>query len=251
MIYAFDQFELDLATVELRADGKTVNLEPQVFALLALLVENGERLVSKDEIIEKVWEGRDVTDAAVASRVKAARQALGDDGKSPQFIRTVHGQGYRFVAKARCLHTAAVPAIDASSAEPVLAEMGHRLDRMSRPSLAALPFRYVAQMGFRWEAPDERRGRRYAKSYSVVCGNCCCVQQRSFGRGHCRSEIRGSGADLQHLQDDGVDVCHVQEMAPTGIRGCRCCSSQAEREACRQDRSSEARSGGRGAQDGR
>ena len=74
-----------------------MSLEPQVFALLALLVENSERLVSKDEIIEKVWDGRIVSDAAVASRVKSARQALGDDGKSQQFIRTIHGQGYRFV----------------------------------------------------------------------------------------------------------------------------------------------------------
>jgi TolB-like protein len=146
MIYAFGQFELDLATVELRADGKAVNLEPQVFALLALLVANSERLVSKDEIIEKVWDGRVVTDAAVASRVKTARQALGDDGKSQQFIRTIHGQGYRFVAKARALRTAAapLPAIDASRSAPALADMVHRLDRMSRPSLAVLPFRYVA-----------------------------------------------------------------------------------------------------------
>jgi TolB-like protein len=147
MIYAFGQFELDLATVELRAGGKVVSLEPQVFALLALLVENSERLVSKDEIIEKVWDGRVVTDAAVASRVKTARQALGDDGKSQQFIRTIHGQGYRFVAKARALGTAtaALPdAVDSIKTASSLADMVHRLDRMSRPSLAVLPFRYVA-----------------------------------------------------------------------------------------------------------
>ena len=97
MIYRFAGFELDLAAVELRADGKIVSLEPQVFALLALLVENRERLVSKDELVEKVWDGRIVSDAAVASRVKSARQALGDDGKSQHFIKTIHGQGYRFV----------------------------------------------------------------------------------------------------------------------------------------------------------
>src|SRR5688500_8298734 len=101
MIYAFGHFELDLAAVELRARGTAVGIEPQVFALLALLVENRERLVSKDEIVEKVWDGRVVSDAAVASRVKSARQALGDDGKSQQYIKTVHGQGYRFVAPAR------------------------------------------------------------------------------------------------------------------------------------------------------
>lgn len=147
MIYAFGQFELDLATVELRAAGKVVDLEPQVFALLALLIENGERLVSKDEIIEKVWDGRAVTDAAVASRVKTARQALGDDGKSQQFIRTIHGQGYRFVARARTVRTATslpLPAIETNTADRALVDMVHRLDRASRPSLAILPFRYVA-----------------------------------------------------------------------------------------------------------
>src|SRR5688572_17609387 len=101
MIYTFDEFELDLATVELRVDGEVQSVEPQVFALLVLLVENSERLVSKDEIIEKVWDGRIVSDAAVASRVKSARQALGDDGKSQRFIKTIHGQGYRFVAQAK------------------------------------------------------------------------------------------------------------------------------------------------------
>lgn len=142
MIYSFGQFELDLATVELRADGEVVSLEPQVFALLALLVENSERAVSKDEIIEKIWDGRIVSDAAVASRVKTARQALGDDGKSQKYIRTLHGHGYRFVAKARAAR--ATVSIDSTRQDPALADMVHRLDRMSRPSLAVLPFRYVA-----------------------------------------------------------------------------------------------------------
>jgi len=148
MIYKFGQFELDLAAVELRADGKALSLEPQVFALLALLIENSERLVSKDEIIEKVWDGRIVTDAAVASRVKTARQALGDDGKSQQFIKTLHGQGYRFVGKARAVLKAApavpVPESSGNKTVPALGDMVHRLDRLSRPSLAVLPFQYVA-----------------------------------------------------------------------------------------------------------
>jgi TolB-like protein len=147
MIYAFGPFELDLATVELRAGGKVVDLEPQVFSLLALLVANSERLVSKDDLIEKVWDGRVVTDAAVASRVKTARQALGDDGKSQKYIKTLHGHGYRFVAEARALRTAtaATPSmIDSNRTDPALTDMVHRLDTMARPSLAVLPFRYVA-----------------------------------------------------------------------------------------------------------
>ena len=76
MIYRFGSFELDTAKVELRSGGEICSVEPQVFALLALLVDNRERLVSKDEIIEKVWDGRVVSEAAVASRIKSARKVL-------------------------------------------------------------------------------------------------------------------------------------------------------------------------------
>lgn len=146
MIYTFGHFELDLAIVELRASGRSVPLEPQVFALLTLLVENRERLVSKDEIIEKVWDNRVVSDAAVASRIKSARQALEDDGRSQRFIRTIHGRGYRFVAQAKALHsparTVAVEPCD-NDAHRGLESLVQGLDRISRPSLAVLPFRFV------------------------------------------------------------------------------------------------------------
>src|SRR5687767_4883684 len=146
MIYTFDEFELDLATVELRVDGEVQSVEPQVFALLVLLVENSERLVSKDEIIEKVWDGRIVSDAAVASRIKSLRQALGDDGKSQQFVRTIHGQGYRFVAPARASRGAAEASAEEARDDEThqgLTDLVQRLDRISRPSLAVLPFRFV------------------------------------------------------------------------------------------------------------
>lgn len=147
MIYEFGPFELDLATVELRSDGTALDIEPQVFALIALLVGSCERLVSRDEILEKIWEGRVVTDAALASRVKSARQALGDDGKSQRYIRTIHGKGFRFVAQARAMRSPSViaaPGASADRTDPALVDMFQRLDRMSRPSLAVLPFRYVA-----------------------------------------------------------------------------------------------------------
>lgn len=146
MIYRFGPFELDLGKVELRAGGQARALEPQVFALLALLLENRERLVSVEEIIEKVWDGRIVSDAAVASRVKSARQALGDDGKSQRYIRTVRGRGFRFVGRARVLQGAAARAaagIDdaggARSAEAAARPAG----QASRPSIAVLPFRPI------------------------------------------------------------------------------------------------------------
>ena len=82
----------------MRADGAACPLEPQVFALITHLVENRERLVSRDELLEKVWDGRVVSDAAIASRIKSARRALRDDGTAQRLIRTVHRQGFRFMA---------------------------------------------------------------------------------------------------------------------------------------------------------
>src|SRR5262252_2188879 len=111
MLYRFGSFELDLAAVELRVGGNALSLEPQVFGLLALLVENRDRLVSKDEIVERIWDGRVVSDAAIASRVKSARQALGDDGRSQRFIKTLHGKGYRFVAQVSAHSAAAVTVV--------------------------------------------------------------------------------------------------------------------------------------------
>src|SRR3984957_18474103 len=140
MIYKFGAFELDMATGELRNGDKTFCLEPQVFALLALLIENRERLVSKEEIIDKVWDGRIVSDAAVASRIRSARQALGDDGKSQRFIRTIHSQGYRFVADARAARGVLL------SVEPGDTRVAHGADsarQLERPSIAVLPFRLI------------------------------------------------------------------------------------------------------------
>jgi TolB-like protein/Tfp pilus assembly protein PilF len=140
MIYRFGPFELDMTKVELRADGEVRPVEPQVFALLALLVENRERLVAKDEIIEKVWEGRPVSEAAVASRVKSARKALGDDGVSQRFIRTIHRQGFRFVADANVARAAnADPRCETATVQPA--------GEINRPSIAVLPFRNIGVAG--------------------------------------------------------------------------------------------------------
>ncbi len=146
MVYSFGPFELDLAAFELRAHGQACGLEPQVFALLALLVENHDRLVSKEEIIEKVWDGRAVSDAAVASRVKSARQVLGDDGQAQRFVKTVHGQGFRFVAEVTAQRSAArqsIPEVAGSRAERRLGSIVRQLERAARPSLAVLPFRFA------------------------------------------------------------------------------------------------------------
>src|SRR5690606_41967864 len=98
MIHAFGDFELDTDRIELRSRGAPVAIEPQVFALLKFLIDNRDRMVTRDEVIAEVWGGRIVSDAAVSSRIKSARHAIADDGRRQHAIRTMHGMGCRSVA---------------------------------------------------------------------------------------------------------------------------------------------------------
>ncbi len=96
MIYSFDNCTLDVAGYELRKGGELVSVEPQVFELLTLLVSRHGQAVTRDEILNEVWKGRIVSDATLSSRIKAARQAIGDDGTAQRLIKTIHGRGFRF-----------------------------------------------------------------------------------------------------------------------------------------------------------
>lgn len=98
VVIAFEGFEIDLDRVELRRDGERVALEPQVFDVLAYLASHADRVVPKTELLDEVWGSRFVSESALTSRIKSARQALGDDGRTQRYIRTAHGRGYRFVA---------------------------------------------------------------------------------------------------------------------------------------------------------
>jgi DNA-binding winged helix-turn-helix (wHTH) protein len=97
VIYAFDDCELDLRRYELRRDGVARKVEPQVFDVLVLLVRERDRVVLKEEILDTVWGDRFVSESALTSRIKALRQALGDDGTAQRLVRTVRGRGYQFV----------------------------------------------------------------------------------------------------------------------------------------------------------
>jgi TolB-like protein/cytochrome c-type biogenesis protein CcmH/NrfG len=146
-IYRFEDFELDPARFELRKKGARIHIEPQVLSVLIVLASNADRLVSKDELIEKVWDGRFISDAAVAARIKSARRALDDDGAQQRIIRTVHGKGLRFVAKVSFVHepsgTSFAPqAADFDGTDPVSS-----FGEDGRPSIAILPFRQVGAPG--------------------------------------------------------------------------------------------------------
>lgn len=98
MILEFGDFELDAGRFELRGSGRRVPMEPQVFEVLHHLVVNRDRLVTRVELLDTVWGDRFVSDSALASRIRDARAAIGDDGSAQRLIRTVHGRGYQFIA---------------------------------------------------------------------------------------------------------------------------------------------------------
>ena len=95
MVYEFGEFSLDTKRHELRRGGEPQHLEPQVYAVLCHLLEHRDRLVTSKELIERVWGDRFVTPGTLNSRIKALRQALGDDGATQRMIQTVHGRGFR------------------------------------------------------------------------------------------------------------------------------------------------------------
>jgi DNA-binding winged helix-turn-helix (wHTH) protein/pimeloyl-ACP methyl ester carboxylesterase len=97
-VFTFADCELDPDRYELRRGADVVHVEPQVFAVLLLLVRHRDRVVRQAEMLDSVWGTRCVSVSTLTSRVKAARRAIGDDGTGQRMIRTVRGVGYRFVA---------------------------------------------------------------------------------------------------------------------------------------------------------
>jgi pimeloyl-ACP methyl ester carboxylesterase/DNA-binding winged helix-turn-helix (wHTH) protein len=98
-VWRFDDFILDTGCYELRCGETVIRVEPQVFDVMVHLVGNHQRVVTKAELFDSVWGGRFVGEAALTSRIKAARRALGDDGESQRYIRTIRSRGYRFVGQ--------------------------------------------------------------------------------------------------------------------------------------------------------
>lgn len=149
MIYQFERYELDASRFELRHQGRAVAVEPQVYAVLLYLIENRHRLVTRDDLNRAIWSGRVVTAATVNSRIKAARRAIGDDGKSQASIRTFPRMGYRFIAEVTEHRPKRLMSDDARSDVARIVAAGESLDALEltlpdRPSVAVLPFRLTS-----------------------------------------------------------------------------------------------------------
>lgn len=97
MQYSFGDYLLDPERRELTLGPTAISVGPQVFDLLLCLVRNREHVVSKDELLDVVWNGRIVSESTLTSHINAARKAIGDSGQDQRLIRTISRKGFRFV----------------------------------------------------------------------------------------------------------------------------------------------------------
>lgn len=101
MHYQFKGGTLDAVRRELRQGDRLVAVEPQVFDLLEFLIRHRDRVVSRDDLIAGVWGGRIVSESTLATRINAARKAIGDDGTAQRLVKTIARKGFRFVGDVR------------------------------------------------------------------------------------------------------------------------------------------------------
>jgi TolB-like protein len=147
MRFVFGEWELDTGLYELRQNGRPCKVEPQVYDLLRFLVSNSDRVVGKDEIVDEIWGGRIVTESTISTCLKAARQAIGDDGRAQRLIKTVHGRGFRFVGDVSITDGPAsnpAPRPETNGGTPSndtgRAEVREARPAADKPVLAVLPF---------------------------------------------------------------------------------------------------------------
>ena len=146
MQLAFGDYVLDAERRELSRSGDQVAIEPQVFDVLLYLVQNRDRVVTKDDLIGAVWGGRIVSEATLTSRINAARKAVGDSGDQQAIIKTYQRKGFRFVAGINA-QTAAETAGQPIATAPAVDELAGSDTEVNwggRPSIAVLPFKNLS-----------------------------------------------------------------------------------------------------------
>lgn len=152
MAYKVEAYTIDTARREIARGEVTVAVEPKVFDLLLYLIENRDRVIGKRELVDQLWGGRIISEDALYSCIKAARRAIGDDGRQQRLIRTSQRVGFRFVgpvevepdgqASAMSLILPGAGAEDAAAADGATFDLDLNLPR--RPSVAVLPFRALS-----------------------------------------------------------------------------------------------------------
>ena len=141
MKFSFAAYSIDTELLQLTASKKPVALQPQALALLVFLIQNCERVVTKDEIINAVWDGRAVSDATLNTRINALRRALGDSGATQTVIKTYPRRGFRFIAP---LENGSTPSA-ATSSTTHDHNSNTATGGATKPSIAILPFANVSE----------------------------------------------------------------------------------------------------------
>jgi TolB-like protein/Tfp pilus assembly protein PilF len=143
VLFMFSDCSLDTDRRELRRGADLVAVEPQVFDVLVYLIQNRDRVVSRDDLLASVWGGRIVSESTLSSRINAARSAIGDSGDQQRLIRTIPRKGFRFVGQ---LQNAGGPDVmDAAHLDTLEVKAGLAVDGATpplpnKPSIAVLPF---------------------------------------------------------------------------------------------------------------
>ena len=146
MQFLFGDYALDLDRRELRRGRELVPTGPQVFDVLVYLVQNRERVVSKDALLEAVWSGRIVSESTLTSHINAARKAVGDSGETQNLIRTVARKGFRFVGEVSEEKSPGVggPPESVRTPGPSETRPSPALTLPDKPSIAVLPFQNLS-----------------------------------------------------------------------------------------------------------
>jgi TolB-like protein len=135
--FIFANHVLDTSRQELSCGGQGVPVEPQVFDLLRYLLENRDRVVSKDDLFDHIWEGRIVSESTLTSRINAVRRAVGDSGRDQRLVRTIARKGFRFIGDVRVHQPADISSQRSSNDN---GQSHAALSALDRPAIAVLPF---------------------------------------------------------------------------------------------------------------
>lgn len=197
--FGFDQYVLDVDQRELRRDGDLVAIEPQVFDLVRHLIVERHRVVTKDELIESVWNGRVVAESTLTSRINAARKAIGDSGDEQKLIRTYARRGLRFIGDVR-VKPAAEPEQSGerpgphSTNDPSSAAAG-------KPIVIVLPFRNLSpDDGHAWlaQAVTEDVATALGRHRSIlVCSPQAGCDDNTAARYNLEGSVRNFGDRLR------------------------------------------------------
>jgi DNA-binding winged helix-turn-helix (wHTH) protein/predicted ATPase len=190
LIFVFDNCVIDTGRRELRRGHTVVSVQPQVFDLLEYLIRNRDRVISRDDLLDAIWGGRIVSESTLATRINAARRAIGDDGESQRLIRTLPRKGIRFVGEVREVEEEKQPRAGRAAASPsgAAATVAPRVEAERRHlTVVSCDFVGLRELATRLD-PEELR---------AVIGAChaCCYQ----------SAARWGGS-VARFDDDGAII---------------------------------------------